>query len=240
VAGSGWGGGVGLNTRRGGGGIGGNNGGFHNQNHNHSQSYYPPGPSSYGNSSPSGTPRGGSAPDLSSSQTQVFIMPRHRRVGSRGSVAETVSSGQSDDTHTVRSGFYLSPAPMMPRRWTKGDSLGSGSFGCVFLGLNSDTGELFAVKEVAVNKKDDAAQREAIEQLEQEVELLSRLQHPNIVRYIGIEREVTALYIFLEYVPGGSIASLLGRFGRFEESVICVYTRQILIGGAVVQVESSC
>jgi len=151
-------------------------------------------------------------------------------VGSCGSVAETTSSGQSDDTHTVRSGFWLDPAPMMPRRWTKGDSLGSGSFGCVFLGLNSDTGELFAVKEVAVNKKDDASQRESIEQLEQEVELLSRLQHPNIVRYIGIVRESAALYICLEYVPGGSIASLLGRFGRFEESVICVYTRQILIG----------
>ena len=181
-------------------------------------------------SSPASTPRGGSAADLTSHSAQVLIRPRHRRMGSRGSVAETVSSGQSDDTHTVRSGFYLSPAPMMPRRWTKGDNLGSGSFGNVFLGLNSDTGELFAVKEVGVSKKDDASQCEAIEQLQQEVELLSRLQHPNIVRYVGIEREATALYIFLEYVPGGSIASLLGRFGRFEESVISVYTRQILIG----------
>ena len=60
--------------------------------------------------------------------------------------------------------------------------------------------------------------------------LLSRLQHPNIVRYIGTERSAEFLYIFLEYVPGGSIASLLERFGRFEESVMSVYTRQILIG----------
>ena len=129
------------------------------------------------------------------------------------------------------SGFVMQPAPMKPRRWVKGDNLGSGSFGSVFLGLNSDTGELFAVKEVHVNNKDqDKIQQESMEQLEQEVELLSRLQHPNIVRYVGIVREAKALFIFLEYVPGGSIASLLGRFGRFEESVICVYTRQILIG----------
>ena len=164
---------------------------------------------------------------------------------SRGSVgADTTSSGHSDDrADTVRSGFYLAPAPMKPRRWTKGDCLGSGSFGTVYLGLNGETGELFAVKEVAMTKRTgeggearheeggiDASAAEAVEQLEQEVELLSRLQHPNIVRYVGISRESRALYIFLEYVPGGSIASLLSRFGAFEESVISVYTRQILIG----------
>ena len=169
---------------------------------------------------------------------------RHRRLGSRGSGADTTSSGHSDDrADTVRSGFYLAPAPMKPRRWTKGDCLGSGSFGTVYLGLNGETGELFAVKEVAMTKRTgeggearheeggiDASAAEAVEQLEQEVELLSRLQHPNIVRYVGISRESRALYIFLEYVPGGSIASLLSRFGAFEESVISVYTRQILIG----------
>ena len=160
----------------------------------------------------------------------------HRRTGSRGSMTSAASSGYSDDQRTVRSGFYLAPAPMKPRRWTKGDCLGSGSFGTVYLGLNSETGELFAVKEVAAAAKtanENGANEkgsEAAEQLEQEVELLSRLQHPNIVRYVGISREPRALYIFLEYVPGGSIASLLSRFGAFEEGVIQVYTRQILIG----------
>jgi serine/threonine protein kinase len=39
-----------------------------------------------------------------------------------------------------------------------------------------------------------------------------------------------ALHIFLEFVPGGSIASLLSKFGPFAERVISVYTRQILEG----------
>ena len=34
----------------------------------------------------------------------------------------------------------------------------------------------------------------------------------------------------MEYVPGGSIRSLLDRFGRLDETVIRVYTRQILLG----------
>jgi serine/threonine protein kinase len=62
------------------------------------------------------------------------------------------------------------------------------------------------------------------------VELLSQLNHPNIVKYVGTLRESRRLNIFLEYVPGGSISELLTRFGPLAESVIRVYTRQILKG----------
>lgn len=46
----------------------------------------------------------------------------------------------------------------------------------------------------------------------------------------GTEKGSDALTIFLEYVPGGSIASLLAKFGSFKESVVRVYTKQILQG----------
>ena len=136
--------------------------------------------------------------------------------------AETVSSGRSDDTHTVRSGFYLAPAPSLPRRWTRGDALGAGSFGSVYLGLNSDTGELFAVKEVTLDRRLDASRGDppAVEQLESARSTFSppaAPEHRAIRRHRA--RDDDALYIFLEYVPGGSIASLLDRFGAFEESV---------------------
>ena len=36
--------------------------------------------------------------------------------------------------------------------------------------------------------------------------------------------------IFMQFVPGGSIANLLARFGSFEEEVFCRYTGQILEG----------
>jgi mitogen-activated protein kinase kinase kinase ANP1 len=38
------------------------------------------------------------------------------------------------------------------------------------------------------------------------------------------------LNIFLEYVPGGSIYSLLKKFGSFPEDVIRTYTKRILVG----------
>ena len=38
-------------------------------------------------------------------------------------------------------------------------------------------------------------------------------------RYMGTARDENALNIFLEFVPGGSIASLLNKFGPFPELV---------------------
>lgn len=55
-------------------------------------------------------------------------------------------------------------------------------------------------------------------EIEKEVEVMKRLSHPNIVRYIGTERDERELTIFLELVPGGSISSMLGKYGKFKES----------------------
>jgi serine/threonine protein kinase len=46
----------------------------------------------------------------------------------------------------------------------------------------------------------------------------------------GPEAPLSMLSIFLEYVPGGSVRSLLDRFGAFEEAVVARYGRQILSG----------
>jgi mitogen-activated protein kinase kinase kinase ANP1 len=63
-----------------------------------------------------------------------------------------------------------------------------------------------------------------------EVALMRKLEHPNIVRYLGTSRDDEMLNIFMEYVPGGSISSLISRFGKFSETVVRVYTKQILAG----------
>jgi mitogen-activated protein kinase kinase kinase len=38
------------------------------------------------------------------------------------------------------------------------------------------------------------------------------------------------LNIFLEYVPGGSVAALLNNYGAFEEALVRNFCRQILTG----------
>ncbi|GAB2266545.1 Mitogen-activated protein kinase kinase kinase npk1 [Dionaea muscipula] len=119
-----------------------------------------------------------------------------------------------------------------PIRWRKGDLIGCGAFGRVYMGMNLDSGELLAVKQVSIatNCVSKEQTQAHVRELEEEVKLLKNLSHPNIVRYLGTAREEEALNILLEFVPGGSISSLLGNFGSFPESVIRMYTKQLLLG----------
>ncbi|KAL4351818.1 hypothetical protein GQ457_06G020740 [Hibiscus cannabinus] len=126
-----------------------------------------------------------------------------------------------------------SPSPSPPLiRWRKGELIGYGAFGRVYMGMNLDSGELLAVKEVliAANSASKEKTQAHIRELEEEVKLLKNLSHPNIVRYLGTVREEETLNILLEFVPGGSISSLLGKFGPFPEAVIRKYTKQLLLG----------
>ncbi|XP_057463338.1 mitogen-activated protein kinase kinase kinase YODA-like [Actinidia eriantha] len=138
--------------------------------------------------------------------------------------------------------YSMPPPPPLPRspgkaetptspgsRWKKGRLLGRGTFGHVYLGFNSESGEMCAMKEVTLFS-DDAKSKESAQQLGQEITLLSRLRHPNIVQYYGSETVVDKLYIYLEYVSGGSIYKILQDYGPLGEIAIRSYTQQILSG----------
>lgn len=114
-------------------------------------------------------------------------------------------------------------------QWKKGKLLGSGTFGQVYLGFNSESGHFCAIKEVQVIL-DDPHSKERLRQLNQEVDLLRQLSDRNIVQYYGSQLTDEALSIYLEYVSGGSIHKLLRDYGPFKEPVIRNYTRQILSG----------
>jgi len=133
--------------------------------------------------------------------------------------------------------------------WQRGNVLGHGAYGTVYLGLNSQTGELMAAKKLNLmgpsrGGSDSVRSNEVrkhMNQIKKEIRMLQSLQHPHIVRYLGaqLERdedastdteEVIALYIFLEYIAGGSLDKLLRKFGAFKEPTIRRYTKQILMG----------
>jgi hypothetical protein len=116
-------------------------------------------------------------------------------------------------------------------RWKRGELLGTGAFGRVYLALNEDDGTLMAAKQIMLS---GFAGDELVNALEQEVSLMARLSHPYIVQYLGCSRDKSekedTLTIFMEFVPGGSVSSLLRRFGKLNETLVRLYTRQILTG----------
>lgn len=222
-------------------------------------------------------------------------------------------------------GVGAAPAPII--HWKKGELLGFGAYGHVYLGLNLENGQLMAVKQVPLYAGVRASRLSdlAVQALESEIAMMKHLpKHENIVAYLGTRREHEAaaqqsngtdtahlshtgansfssesggatatgsfapsisrtthtddtmssdggapdhgregqvsqatpvsntassgpvvpggssavdahaapefLNIFLEYVPGGSIASLLRKFGRFNEGLVRIYVKQILQG----------
>ncbi|CAK9156620.1 unnamed protein product [Ilex paraguariensis] len=122
--------------------------------------------------------------------------------------------------------------------WKKGRLLGRGTFGQVYIGFNSENGEMCAMKEVTLFS-DDSKSKESAQQLVQEISLLSRLRHPNIVRYYGSDTVDDKLYIFLEYVSGGSIYKILQDYGQLGELAIRSYTQQILSGLAYLHAKNT-
>ncbi|CAG8544818.1 1019_t:CDS:10 [Diversispora eburnea] len=105
-------------------------------------------------------------------------------------------------------------------KWIKGSLIGMGSFGSVYLGLNAITGALMAVKQVELptgQSSNEERKKSMLDALQREITLLKELHHDHIVQY-------------LEYVPGGSVSTMINNYGPLEETLVRSFVRQILSG----------
>ncbi|PUZ60239.1 hypothetical protein GQ55_4G108100 [Panicum hallii var. hallii] len=136
---------------------------------------------------------------------------------------------EDDASRTTESWRSISPNGRRRkiRSWKRGKLLGSGSFGVVYEGI-SDAGAFFAVKEISLSDQGSNA-KQCIFQLEQEIALLSQFEHENIVQYYDTDKEGSKLYIFLELLTLGSLASLYQKY-CLKDTHASVCTREILNG----------
>lgn len=107
----------------------------------------------------------------------------------------------------------------MSSEWRRGTQIGVGSYGRVHKAQDRITGQIFAVKE-AVIEDDSEDDQKYLDRLAEELEICGSLRHPNIVTCLGHERVDNRLCIFLEYVPGGSMSSVLKEFGALSGKVL--------------------
>ncbi|KAF1993355.1 Pkinase-domain-containing protein [Amniculicola lignicola CBS 123094] len=146
--------------------------------------------------------------------------------------AAIAEDGEDDDEELTK---YLEQDSWENVKYMKGALIGQGSFGSVYLALHAVTGELMAVKQVEVpspsgTNKMDQRKTNMVDALKHEIGLLRDLKHKNIVQYLGSNSDESHLNIFLEYVPGGSVATMLVNYGPLGESLIQNFVRQILTG----------
>jgi mitogen-activated protein kinase kinase kinase len=124
--------------------------------------------------------------------------------------------------------FLASSSSNISIRWQQRRFIGAGAFGSVYLAVNLDSGSLMAVKEIKFQELSGLPN--LYSQIRDELSVMEMLHHPNVVEYYGIEVHRDKVYIFEEYCQGGSLGSLL-EHGRIEdESIIQLYTMQMLEG----------
>ena len=90
--------------------------------------------------------------------------------------------------------------------------LGAGGYGTVHVWLNADTQDLVAVKKVPLNTGCRHF-RERLQLLQDQIDVLRALAHPNLVPYLHTSREGPCLDIAAVYVPLGSVAQRLQEGG---------------------------
>ena len=133
-----------------------------------------------------------------------------------------------DDNEDKRPDREFTPPKPRQRhlRYSLGRVIGHGSFGQVYLALEHLTGKLLAVKEMVVKN----CSREILEAIDAETRILINLRHPNIVNIYDIEvsDDGNKLLIVMDFVAGGSLASLSKSFKGIPEILCRRYAKQIL------------
>ncbi|KAL1130798.1 hypothetical protein AAG570_012039 [Ranatra chinensis] len=85
--------------------------------------------------------------------------------------------------------------------------IGSGSFGTCYKVRNRNTNEYFVWKAIDYGNLTESRKQLLVS----EVNLLSELNHPNIVKYYNriLHKETTTLYIIMEWCQGGDLLSVI-------------------------------
>ena len=111
-------------------------------------------------------------------------------------------------------------------------SLGKGAFGEVFLTNMEGRKELFATKRLdrAYSEKE-----ENIKRLANEINIMKKIHHPNLVSLIDLKKTKTHCYLVMEFCNGGDLTGCLRKYMQlykkpFSEEIVQYLMRQIVSG----------
>ncbi|XP_048461095.1 mitogen-activated protein kinase kinase kinase 1 [Rhincodon typus] len=93
--------------------------------------------------------------------------------------------------------------------WFKGQQIGLGAFSSCYQAQDVGTGTLMAVKQVTYVRNTSTEQEEVVQTLREEIRMMSRLNHPNIIRMLGATCEKSNYNLFVEWMAGENNHSFL-------------------------------
>lgn len=92
--------------------------------------------------------------------------------------------------------------------------LGEGSFSEVFLGTNVMTNQQVAIKKISLNQKNNV-----LEKLNLELNIIKKLNHPNIVTYYDVNKTDTHWFIIMEYCNAGTIENVIQYHEKMKDVI---------------------
>merc|ERR1712227_1026926 len=104
------------------------------------------------------------------------------------------------------------------------ERIGKGSFGEVHRAIDKQTSKEVAIKIIDLEKSDDD-----IEDIQQEIAMLSQCSSPYVTKYFASYLKDSELWIVMEHLGGGSALDLL-QAGPLDEACISVILREIIKG----------
>ncbi|KAJ1865634.1 hypothetical protein LPJ78_002563 [Coemansia sp. RSA 989] len=119
----------------------------------------------------------------------------------------------------------MTSSPQNPNElFTKQERIGRGSFGEVYKGYENRTKRQVAIKIIDLESAEDE-----IEDIQQEIFILSQLDNASVTKYFGSFLDGSKLWIVMEFCGGGSCADLM-KPGRIGENYIAIILREMLYG----------
>ena len=111
-------------------------------------------------------------------------------------------------------------------------SLGKGAFGEVFLTKMEGRNELFATKRL---DRAYSEREENIKRLHNEIKVMQKVRHPNIVGLMDLKKTKSHCYLVMEFCNGGDLTGCLkkymAKYNRpFTEEIVQYLMRQIVSG----------
>lgn len=105
--------------------------------------------------------------------------------------------------------------------------LGEGGLGQVYRAWDSSTRQIVALK---ILHPELRHQREVLDQLRLEMEVIAKLAHPAFVRPVDVDVGAGQYYFAMEFVEGIELSKLLKKVGPLPVAQACDYARQAAVG----------
>ncbi|KAL2017830.1 hypothetical protein VTK56DRAFT_1632 [Thermocarpiscus australiensis] len=158
--------------------------------------------------------------------------PRHLAVPAPNAnnriVARRVQLEDGRVRHGSRAGSEGLPRPWNgSNKYNRVCELGRGAFATVYKVTMKLTGQPYAAKEL--DKRKFMKNGIVDQKVENEMRIMQRVQHPNIVRYIEhLDWDDRLLIIIMEYVGGGDLGRLIAENGPLSEGDTKTIAKQLL------------